>query len=115
VPYAAPHVCPAPGCSRIAPRGKRCEQHAARQAAERRAHDAFYYSPAWRALRAAHLMANPRCTHCGGPGHVVDHVVPRRQAPGRALDPSNLSTCCASCHSTKTARTDGGWGEGGRS
>ena len=110
MPYAAPHVYPAPGCQRVAPRGKRCAPHQAAADAARREHDAFYYSPAWRALRAHHLSVFPRCDKCGGPARVVDHVVPRRVAPSRSLDPSNLRSLCWSCHSSKTAQGDGGWG-----
>lgn len=111
MPYASPHVCPAPGCRRLAPRGQRCEQHQAAMDQAREVAQGFYHTPAWRRLRAAHLRAFPTCVACGGPARVVDHVVSRSQAPDRALDPSNLRSMCNPCHSSRTASTDGRWGD----
>jgi len=110
VPYASPHVCPAPGCRRLAPRGRRCAQHQVALDQARSTAQAFYHLPAWRRLRAAHLAAFPDCVSCGGRARVVDHVTSRHQAPDRALDPSNLRSMCNPCHSSRTALTDGGWG-----
>jgi 5-methylcytosine-specific restriction protein A len=72
----------------------------------------FYRSKEWLALRAttlkraAYRCATPRCTERAS--H-VDHIKPIAQG-GAALDPSNLRPLCASCHSRKTARADGGFG-----
>lgn len=111
MPFASPHVCPAPGCTRVAPRGKRCPEHQQRQDTERRAGHAFYEAPPWRRLRAAHLAAFPQCVTCGAPARVVDHIATRRAAPGRSLDPSNLRSMCSPCHSRATVQTDGGFGQ----
>lgn len=81
-----------------------CER---REAAERKARfdkdrpsaAARGYDADWRRLRAAQLAAHPFCRRCGAPARDVDHVAPLRQAPERRLDPANLQSLCASCHS----------------
>ena len=74
--------------------------------------DPFYLSKEWKAVRIQRIrLDNWRCLHCGvsvrgkakgGATPHVDHVVPRRTEPARALDISNMQTLCASCHSRKT-------------
>lgn len=79
--------------------------------------DPFYYSPAWRRVRSAALQRDRfRCTapRCGQPASHVDHVL-ARAAGGAPLDLANLRSLCASCHSRKTARADGGFGHRRRS
>lgn len=68
-------------------------------------------SATWRRLRASVLAAEPLCRECGKKGRVraascVDHV------DGNAMnnDPNNLQPLCSPCHSRKTAREDGGFG-----
>lgn len=56
------------------------------------------------------------CRHCGrgvrakGQAH-VDHVISREERPDLALSFANLETLCASCHSKKTIRYNGGYGK----
>jgi 5-methylcytosine-specific restriction endonuclease McrA len=43
-----------------------------------------------------------RCTHCGASvrgkgGARIDHIVPLREAPGLAYEPTNLRTLCTAC------------------
>lgn len=58
----------------------------------------------WDELRAAHLINNPRCTHCGSIDYLqVHHRTPIDIDPGRELDPTNLITLCeppgpSGCH-----------------
>lgn len=61
---------------------------------------AFYRSPAWRAMREAHLAANPNCV-CGQPANHVDHVV--AISLGGRLD-GRLQSLCAKHHHEKTVR-----------
>lgn len=69
------------------------------------------YGADWRKLRAAQPRTPCVEPGCGAPwrhDHHLDHVVPR--ARGGTDDPSNLAWRCASCHSKKTAGSDGGFG-----
>lgn len=72
----------------------------------------FYRTKDWHRLRARALRAQPLCP-CGAKATNVDHIQPRpRGAEGlTALDVlSNTQTLCHACHSRKTARLDGGFG-----
>ena len=78
--------------------------------------DPFYRSPLWKQTRAQVLVLYGRvCTSCrrhipeGEPAH-VDHIRPRSEVPQLALDVGNLQVMCSACHSRKTARHDGGFG-----
>lgn len=78
--------------------------------------DSFYRTPKWRAWRDAIILRRGRvCQQCGADlswpqkAH-VDHVKSRKQYPELAFDPSNVRVLCTSCHSSKTAREDGGFG-----
>ena len=79
--------------------------------------DPFYRSAAWARLRMQVLRRDRhRCRQCGetrGQMH-VDHVLGRRQRPDLALDAGNLLTLCHACHSAKTARYEGGFGNAKR-
>jgi 5-methylcytosine-specific restriction protein A len=71
----------------------------------------FYQTPEWRAARAAHLRVHPCCQVCWTLGYrtigrQVDHIVSRRVAPARSLDPTNLQTLCDKHHGSKTMCLD---------
>ena len=75
------------------------------------------YDRDWQRLRLAFLANNPLCEDCMSAGRVVpavhvDHKV--AIARGGTNDWNNLRPLCASCHSRKTAREDGGFGRGRR-
>ena len=69
---------------------------------------------AWRTIRQSVLVRDCyTCQHCkalvGGKGEAhVDHV--DGDAWNNPADGSNWAVLCASCHSRKTAREDGGFG-----
>jgi 5-methylcytosine-specific restriction enzyme A len=69
-----------------------------------------YNTAAWKRLRRTHLALFPFCEPCGKLGralvlaNTVDHRVPI-SAGGFAFPAHDgLMSCCASCHSQKTAR-----------
>lgn len=118
-------VCATPGCPTLTP-GTHCTDHtAARRRASRtrnprRSHN---YGDAWARTSNRHLAAHPTCQctdtgcRCGGrgctrPSTNADHIVARHLfTPPEAGDtPTNLQALCHSCHSSKTARRDGGFG-----
>jgi 5-methylcytosine-specific restriction protein A len=68
---------------------------------------AFYDSAEWTALRLAYKALHPLCETCLNEGREsltqqIDHLVPVREAPDRALDDTNLRALCVSCHSRRT-------------
>jgi 5-methylcytosine-specific restriction enzyme A len=112
--------CKQPGCPALVKKGW-CEAHARtapstpyqmRQRADAQKGEGrqFYSTPAWRALRAQVIREQPRCADCPSPTRVADHIKSRRDYPALAMTRSNLVGRCLSCHNTKTAREDGGFG-----
>jgi len=82
--------------------------HDDRQSAHKRG-----YGRAWQRLRALKLATDPLCEYCKArnritPATEVDHYKPRER--GGTDDWENLRSACKSCHSSKTAREDGGFG-----
>ena len=79
--------------------------------------DPFYRSSTWARLRSMVLRRDRhQCRQCGetrGQMH-VDHIQSRRRRPDLALDAGNLLTLCHACHSAKTARYEGGFGNAPR-
>lgn len=61
--------------------------------------DKFYHSAAWKRLSKVVLArAGYKCALCGGLATEVHHIEDVRTAPGKRLDPSNLTALCTSCH-----------------
>ncbi len=72
------------------------------------------YGGRWQKQRLAFLCRHPMCARRKDPGcrllaNEVDHIVPLSQ--GGADDESNWQALCKPCHSRKTAREDGGFGQ----
>jgi len=61
------------------------------------------YDRQWRNLRKDFLAEHPRCSECGRPAAMVDHIVKVRDAPHLRLVWSNLQAMCWSCHNLKSA------------
>lgn len=110
MPVRAPRLC---ACGEVVPSGATCPCQAKRKA-ERDARADKKRGTAsqrglgadWRKLRAAHLKQNPYCVRCGEWATDVDHIVPRRIAPERRLDPSNLQSLCKRHHSGAKQREE---------
>ena len=92
--------CPGFGSGKRGNRGK-CTRH------ERPSSAARGYGYAWQKLRAEILKRSPACA-CGARATVVDHIVAKRD--GGTDHPSNLRSLCRTCHNSKTAAHDGGFG-----
>lgn len=90
-------------------------QEAAQAADRRRGTSASRgYGHAWRKARAGFLSEHPFCAECMRLGKVVaatvvDHIVPHGGDRMLFWDRTNWQALCASCHSRKTAREDGGY------
>jgi 5-methylcytosine-specific restriction protein A len=106
-----------PGCPRPAWSGSLCDIHAKEKQKEL---DAARLTPAdrgygnrWRIRRNKFLKKHPLCAD---PDQVhtipvkstdVDHIIPKKN--GGTDDEGNLQALCHTCHSRKTARSDGRW------
>jgi len=120
MPLKMLHPCHKQGCPNLT-REKYCEAYAHLAEAEARernnrynAHardpeaQAFYESPAWRALRKRKLAAMPLCEICYAEGRmtaavIVDHIVEIKDG-GQPLAMENLQSVCKACHNKKTAQ-----------
>jgi 5-methylcytosine-specific restriction protein A len=120
MPHSAPLACRHPGCNALVSVSGYCPAHqtdlrqwdnASRAKARRAKRGLSANSTLWRKIRATVLSSEPLCRHCQQAGRVqlayaVDHI--DGDSANNAL--SNLQPLCLSCHSRKTARFDGGFG-----
>lgn len=75
------------------------------------------YDSKWRKARIAYLKEHPLCVEClkegrVEPATVVDHIKPHRGDKKLFWDKSNWQPFCKRHHDIKTAREDGGFGNG---
>jgi len=73
------------------------------------------YTYRWQKVSAGWLRSHPLCAHCEAAGRIkaaseVDHIVPHKGDMAIFWDNTNWQSLCHSCHSTKTATEDGGFG-----
>jgi len=69
------------------------------------------YGGKWQRESKAFLAANGgKLCVCKRPATVVDHIKPHRGDMKLFWDRGNWQPLCGSCHSRKTARQDGGFG-----
>lgn len=125
------HQCVYPGCrtlvskddrycSRHRERGEALDQTRKAEREERRrkrvgSASSRGYGYAWKKRREAFLRENPLCVECLKrglyvPATDVDHIVPHKGDMEKFWDWDNLQALCHECHSRKTAREDGGFG-----
>ncbi|RWR44981.1 HNH endonuclease [Sinirhodobacter ferrireducens] len=110
MPSRAPHIC---GCGHVVPSGVKCPCQIKRDAERKARFDKDRPSASerglgadWRKLRARHIRKHPFCVICGAPATDVDHIIPRRVAPERRLDPTNLQSLCKKHHSGAKQREE---------
>ncbi|MEC2220968.1 HNH endonuclease [Bacillus subtilis] len=109
--------CNEPGCPNLT-REEYCEQHKRikpaydqyRESAAKRG-----YNSKWRQARLGYLSKHPLCAACmmqgrRTPATVVDHIVPHKGDMKLFWDSSKWQPLCGPCHSRKTAKEDGGFG-----
>jgi 5-methylcytosine-specific restriction enzyme A len=70
------------------------------------------YGSRWRKARIHYLVNNPICVDCGQLATVVDHIIPHKGNYKLFWDRNNWQPMCGSCHSRKTVKKDGGFGNG---
>ena len=126
MPSAPRKVCNKPGCGKLTT-GSFCEEHAAKRKAEVKAAAIRYdeergtaasrgYGSRWARYSRSFRDEHPLCAECQRNGRLkkcdcVDHIIPV-SGPDDPLfwEPSNHQSLCYNCHSIKTAKEDGGWG-----
>lgn len=121
-------LCSYPGCRKLVPIGQKyCDQHKDTVQVQRPRYDRYRESAAargyghcWRKLRAAFHREHPLCEECRTKGILtpamdVDHIIPHKGNQQLMWDKNNLQALCKSCHSRKTAREDGGFGNSKKS
>lgn len=122
MPERAKAVCTMPGCSALVLSG-RCEKHRPGRASvqlqlPRLSPSRRGYTAAWYRVTALWREADKSrqwCVEClkqgiYEPGPITDHIIPHRGDQKLFWDPTNWQSLCRHCHSAKTAREDGGFG-----
>lgn len=105
------------GCNRLTTTGY-CDNHPKQTHDRQRGSSAERgYDHKWRKERKAFLRENPLCIDCYAEGKLVsatdvDHEIPHRSNMVLFWDRTNWRARCHSHHSQKTAREDGGFGNG---
>lgn len=119
----AKRPCASPGCPRLVKRGQYCEDHAQYSAPKRndrvrggsakRGYDYRWQRYSAERLRLYPLCADPDNRHPGvvEAAELTDHIIPV-SGPDDPLfwDRTNHQSLSRSCHSYKTAKEDGGFG-----
>jgi 5-methylcytosine-specific restriction protein A len=109
------------GCRELVRGQARCELHTKSRAAQyaadpvRKASQRLYASRRWKDLRLQAIAAEPTCRMCRARGIVragthLDHVTPWHDEVTFWQPEGGFQVLCASCHSSKTNRADGGFG-----
>lgn len=118
MPTSPLQLCAEQGCGQLVKSG-RCEQHRKEQRREsekrRPSSHSRGYTRGWANFAREFLADNPHCIsqiHAGKgiPATDADHIDGLGPTGPRGFDRSNLAPYCHSCHSSKTARHDGGFG-----
>lgn len=115
--------CAALGCRALTRNPRYCDEHvglakaqAERQAAKKRESSTQrLYTYKWQKASKGFLARNPLCAEHERQGEVVaatevDHIIPHKGDAAIFWNRNNWQSLCHSCHSRKTAREDGGWG-----
>jgi 5-methylcytosine-specific restriction protein A len=129
MPTSALRPCPHPGCGVLVAKG-RCPAHERQRYQEidarRESSSKRGYGSKWQNYRRHWLRLRPLCgdrdegnsvehSQCVRQARItaasdVDHIVPHRGDKRLFWDSSNHQSLCSACHSAKTAREDGGFG-----
>ena len=114
--------CSTPQCGNLIPIGtsychecKPIDNKSAERSRHNSITNATYGSTRWRKLRLIVLNHNPYCAECTRNDCVsaateVDHIKPHDGDKKLMWDVDNLQGLCHQCHSRKTVKEDGGFG-----
>lgn len=123
MPLRPQKPCVAQGCRALTRNARYCDEHAhlakamADKIADRKRETSTQrgYGYKWQKASKGFLTAHPLCAEHDRLGQVVaatevDHIVPHKGDMALFWERANWQPLCRSCHSAKTAREDGGWG-----
>lgn len=109
--------CTKAGCTKLADNGtSRCELHKPERVNYKRNADyTSMYNWQWKKVRARYLKEHPLCVSCYAdgkltPANVIDHIKPHKGDKELFWNEDNYQALCKSCHDSKTATEDGGFG-----
>lgn len=114
--------CKKPGCTALIREGAYCEKHGGltprrdyRAENRGRVRCGWYDTKRWKRMSKDQLRKQPLCEECLEHNQVreakhADHEVPHKGDAKLFFDTNNLRSLCPSCHSRKTAKEDGGFG-----
>lgn len=118
-------VCNHQGCTTIIEYGQRyCDKHAEQHVKTKRQYDRYRgtaaergYDSRWQKESKRFLQENPLCVQCLAngkiaPSTVTDHIIPHKGDKELFWDRNNWQALCKRCHDIKTAKVDGGFGNG---
>jgi len=119
LPSRAMKPCNKPGCRNLT-HDRYCAEHKRQEAKrydqQRGTAAQRGYDSRWNVYSRSYRKRNPLCVECLKKGDTVpskhtDHIIPV-SGPDDPLfwDPNNHQALCHSCHSRKTAKEDGGFG-----
>lgn len=111
--------CLKSGCKELVSNKKYCDEHQNKVVEQHRKSAAKRgYDHRWRKARIRFLFKHPLCKHCFEQQNklitatVVDHIIPHRGDMVLFWDEKNWQPLCETCHNIKTAKEDGGFGNG---
>ena len=123
MPLRPQKPCVALGCRALTRNPRYCDDHAdlakalAAKLVEKQRETSCQrgYGYKWQKASKGFLAKNPLCAEHDRRGEVVaatevDHIIPHKGDMTLFWNRGNWQSLCHSCHSTKTATEDGGWG-----
>lgn len=109
MPVKPKRPCRHPGCHALVSNGY-CEKHKPKET-PRLSSSQRGYDYQWRKESKAFLTGHPFCNICKTElATEVDHITPHKGNPVLFWNQDNWQGLCHSCHSVKTAKEDGGFG-----
>lgn len=114
MPWKPKSICNYPGCQTLT-HDRYCEEHKKEMTRKQNERSSKLYTYQWRKASKDFLRRHPLCIHCERTGRItpateVDHIKPHGGDQKLFWDKRNWQPLCKSCHSKKTAKEDGGFG-----
>lgn len=120
MPNKPKRPCKYPGCAVLVESGY-CEKHKKNTQVQYDKHRGTAhqrgYDTRWRRYRESYLRSHPLCVKCYKDNRitiatVIDHIIPHKGDMVLFWDSNNHQPLCKQCHDKKTAKEDGGFGNG---